>query len=233
MSDLRVIEGDCLEVLPTLAAGSVGCVCTDPPYGIPAGSAFVRRGGREVQDWGDVGHNVAVEGWLELVPWAENAVCLEFGQNGPGFVEEQIARHRAAGLTPWRFVILVKAAPPPTPRPTMVSAYEQALVSYRGKRMWFGSGYVPNVWRGNTPNRLGVANHPCEKPVEPLRMWLEALCPPGGTVLDPFLGSGTTLVACAQLGLNGLGIEREAEYCATAKARIAAATQQRRLALDT
>ena len=45
--------GDCLEILPTLEAGSVDCVLTDPPYGIPAGAAVWRRNGTAIEDWGD------------------------------------------------------------------------------------------------------------------------------------------------------------------------------------
>jgi len=69
-------------------------------------------------------------------------------------------------------------------------------------------------------------HHPTCKPVA-LMSWLaKLLCPPGGTVLDPFLGSGTTLVAAAKLGLKGIGIEQDAGYCDIARARVRAAAEQ-------
>ena len=49
---------------------------------------------------------------------------------------------------------------------------------------------------------------------------LRYACPPGGLVLDPFLGSGSTLVAARELGMRGIGIEREERYCAAAVARL-------------
>ena len=63
--------------------------------------------------------------------------------------------------------------------------------------------------------------HPCPKPVALMEWLLRNCCPPGGTVLDPFLGSGTTLVAAKKLGMNGIGIEREEAYCRMAEERLA------------
>lgn len=51
-----------------------------------------------------------------------------------------------------------------------------------------------------------------------------ASCPPGGLVLDPFLGSGTTAAACARLGRRFAGFEINAEYCRVARERVAAVT---------
>jgi site-specific DNA-methyltransferase (adenine-specific) len=49
---------------------------------------------------------------------------------------------------------------------------------------------------------------------------IKLVCPPSGTVLDPFAGSGTTGVAAKRLGFKFIGIEREAEYCEIARRRI-------------
>ena len=62
--------------------------------------------------------------------------------------------------------------------------------------------------------------HPTVKPVALMSWLVKLICPPGGTVLDPFMGSGTTGVACAKEGREFIGIEREDEYCAIAQARI-------------
>ena len=64
--------------------------------------------------------------------------------------------------------------------------------------------------------------------------WLSGLvCPPGGLVLDPFLGSGTTAVAAIQTGRRFLGYEIDAGYCEIARKRIAEAQAQPRLNFDT
>ncbi len=69
----------------------------------------------------------------------------------------------------------------------------------------------------------GVGNtHPCVKPLSLMRWLCRLITPPGGTVLDPFLGSGSTAIAASQEGFHCIGIEREAEYMAIARARITA-----------
>jgi adenine-specific DNA-methyltransferase len=62
--------------------------------------------------------------------------------------------------------------------------------------------------------------HPTQKPVLPLKQLIEAFCPPDGIVLDPFCGSGSTLIAAKQLGRRYLGIEIEEAHCATAARRL-------------
>jgi len=65
--------------------------------------------------------------------------------------------------------------------------------------------------------------HPTVKPVALMRWLVRLVTPPSGVVLEPFMGSGTTGVACVQEGFGFVGIEREAEYFEICKARIAAA----------
>jgi site-specific DNA-methyltransferase (adenine-specific) len=63
--------------------------------------------------------------------------------------------------------------------------------------------------------------HPCPKPVE-WALWLvERCCPASGTVLDPFMGSGTTLRAAKDIGRKAIGIEIEEKYCEIAAKRLA------------
>lgn len=66
--------------------------------------------------------------------------------------------------------------------------------------------------------------HPTQKPVQLMRFCLELIG--GGVVLDPFMGSGTTLVACAMMGLKGVGIERDPGYFDTACRRVEEAYRQ-------
>lgn len=69
----------------------------------------------------------------------------------------------------------------------------------------------------------GLANnHPTVKPVRLMEWLVKMVTPPGGTVLDPFCGSGTTMVAAERLGLDGIGIDRDDEdqYLAVARHRI-------------
>lgn len=79
---------------------------------------------------------------------------------------------------------------------------------------------------GETRDRFASAaranHHPTVKPVALMRHLVRLVTPPGGTVLDPFLGSGTTAIACEEEGFGWVGIEKEPEYVKIAGARLAA-----------
>jgi DNA modification methylase len=89
-------------------------------------------------------------------------------------------------------------------------------------------GRVVSVWGGDeddlTPGKKSTVPrqnvHPTVKPTELMRHLVRLVTPTGGTVLDPFLGSGTTGVACEMEGFPWIGIEKEAEYVAIAEARL-------------
>jgi site-specific DNA-methyltransferase (adenine-specific) len=226
IGDATLYHGDCLEILPTLP--KVDAVVTDPPYGIPAGAAVWRRNGTAIEDWGVEAHNAEVTGWRELVK-ASDAWIVEFGvRAGDSFAMAR--NHASAGWSPSNFYALVKSAPAPTPRPGFANAIELAVVSRAGRPKWHGTGYVPNRWIGLTPNRAGTDHgHPTEKPLEAMQQLVAALCATGFTTLDPFMGSGTTGVACANLGRKFIGIEIERKYFDIACERIDAAYSQGRL----
>jgi site-specific DNA-methyltransferase (adenine-specific) len=214
-----IYHGDCREILPTLEPAPL--LLTDPPYGIPAGSAVWRKNGTAIEDWGTVGHNAEVTGWREAARLAVNAWVVEFGvRAGDGF--GIAAAHQSAGWQPSQMYALVKSAPAPSIRPTFASALELACISRVGAPKWHGTGYVPNRWIGLTPNRAGTDHgHPTEKPLEPFHALIGALSAPGDVVLDPFLGSGTTARAAKDLGRRCIGIELEERYCEIAVNRLA------------
>jgi len=79
------------------------------------------------------------------------------------------------------------------------------------------------VW--TIPTKPYPEAHFAVYPVELIRTCIKAGCPKGGVVLDPFLGSGTTAVACKSLGRRYIGIEISPKYCEIAKARVNSATE--------
>ena len=81
------------------------------------------------------------------------------------------------------------------------------------------SGEFNERLKGTTTPQRGN-NHPTVKPVDLMRHLVRLVTPPGGTVLDPFLGSGTTGLAAEMEGFAWIGIEKEAEYVAIAEARL-------------
>jgi DNA modification methylase len=79
--------------------------------------------------------------------------------------------------------------------------------------------YVAKASKKERPNVNGIA-HPTVKPMTLMRYLVRLVTPPGGTVLEPFAGSGTTIEACVIEGFNCIAIEREADYLPLIEARL-------------
>ena len=92
--------------------------------------------------------------------------------------------------------------------------------------------YVAKASRSERNKGLERNIHPTVKPVDLMRYLIRLVTPKGGTVLDPFLGSGTTAVAAIEEGAAWIGCEREPEYLDIIKARVAAAQPGMGLTLD-
>jgi len=91
-----------------------------------------------------------------------------------------------------------------------------------GKK-WLEQGYNPkDVWSVTRLHRQDPEreDHPTQKPLEIIERMVLASCPPGGLVLDPFMGSGTTAVAALKHGRRFVGFEVNSEYCALARRRV-------------
>jgi site-specific DNA-methyltransferase (adenine-specific) len=109
--------------------------------------------------------------------------------------------------------------------------YDAATKKARSRKLFEGSkwlelGYNPkDVWSVSRLHRQHAerVDHPTQKPLEIVERMVLASCPPGGRVLDPFMGSGTTAVACARHGRQFTGYEINADYCAIAEQRVAGA----------
>ena len=94
---------------------------------------------------------------------------------------------------------------------------------------WLELGYNPkDVWSVSRLHREHAerADHPTQKPLEIVERMVRASCPPGGVVLDPFMGSGTTAVAARRCGRHFTGFELNPEYCAIIEQRLAAPQAQ-------
>ena len=214
--DVRLICANCLEVLPTLADGSVDAVITDPPYGVN-----LRYGGSFCD---------TADEWLRLVPrvvtWAlaGGLFCLTFGSSPT----------QARDLDAF----------PRVPDRTLVWTPSFSL-SKSQSHGYFYRWHPIYLW--NVPKRaqrdtaLDCLREPCEghqwwyhpgtKPVALLVKLMNGY--DLGTVLDPFMGSGTTGVACVQTGRRFIGIELSEQFFRIAQKRIAEAQAQGVLPLAT
>lgn len=89
-----------------------------------------------------------------------------------------------------------------------------------------------NVWNVNTVPNNKYRSHICEKPVEILERIVRVSSRPGETVLDCFMGSGSTMVACVNTGRNGIGIELDEKYFKIAEKRVMDAKRLKESSLD-
>lgn len=96
----------------------------------------------------------------------------------------------------------------------------------RKAKLWSSGEQSPGTFQAEGTDRTSTNHHPTVKPVALMRWLCRLITPPGGLILDPFTGSGTTGIAAALEDFRFLGIEREPEYVAIAEARIAKATEQ-------
>ena len=209
---VTIYHGDCLELPGLFAVAEV--MVTDPPYGINwtkrgggIGPAFTRPRAGIANDHDTTTRDAALYRWgnrpavvfgslyAAIIPPFLRHVLIWEKPNDAGVVGSTLGFRRdieAIYLTgPW---------PPRPPRSGSVIR-----------------SVAPNV--GGSASPAGQTGHPHSKPVDLMRALLEAA--PVGTVLDPFVGSGSTLRAAKDLGRRAIGIEIEERYCEIAARRCA------------
>jgi len=203
----RVIHDDCVEAMQSIDAGSVGFILTDPPYLVN----YRDRSGRAIM-------NDREAEWLKPA-FAQmhrilrrDAFCVSFY----GYTKTDLFMDawKAAGFRVAGHLVFTKKYASNSWHTQY--RHEQAYLLAKGwpdKPARPPPDVIPWTYTGN---KL----HPTQKPVGILKPLIEAFCPPGDTVLDPFCGSGSTLVAAQETGRAWLGIELDAAHHATAQRRL-------------
>jgi DNA modification methylase len=212
IGDCTLYLGDCMEVMPTL--GKVDAVITDPPYGIGA----------------DKGKGIGKSSFNGSKPIESR----EYKKNN---WDKERPDHKI-----FSHILSLKTT-------TLIwgGNYFADLLPPQGKWLWwdkcqtmptFGDGEL--AWtnlKGTTPKKFTYANnkifalkekryHPTEKPLALMKWCVELLPSQADVILDPFMGSGTTGVACAKMGRTFIGIELEEKYFDIACKRIEEAYKQ-------
>jgi DNA modification methylase len=206
IGDCRLILGDCLSVMPTL--GKVDAVVTDPPYGInySGQKESIKRNGTKGR-W-RVYHEE--KGWDKKPPdFALFEQMLELSS-------EQIiwgGNYFADRLPVSRGWLVWYKAQTGLSMSDCELAWTSLDIVLRMKTM-----HRTHLWKDRP-------QHPTQKPVA-LMEWCLGFLPDANIILDPFTGSGTTLVACAKLGRSGIGIELDEDYFNIACERVEKAYQQ-------
>lgn len=230
-----IYHGDCLDILPQL--GPVDHVITDPPYArdvyLRAASCTATNKGyseyelkRRGQAIGKLGAGAigAIDEMLE-------PVAQEFGRIARRWVlvysdAETTWRWRAALESAGLRYVRTGAWVKPDAMPQMSGdrpgvGFEPCTIAHAigGAMRWNGGG-KPALWVYGTSKGSARPDHPCPKPEPLLIEQIRQFTDHGETILDPFIGSGTTLVACKRLGRKAIGIEIEEKYCEIAAKRL-------------
>lgn len=201
----RLILGDCMDILPTL--GKVDAVITDPPYGIEYQSNLTP---------GKYGKLLGDDGTIDL-SFILHMSCpvLAFGAN---CYPNQLP-HRG------RWLCWDKRTADGACDAMLGSPFELAWCNKTS-----GFDKIVRILHGGVVNADGgKREHPTQKPVRLMVQCIEWVAALSQTILDPFMGSGTTGVAAIQLGRKFIGIEREPKYFSIACRRIEQAAKQGQL----
>ena len=224
IGDCTLYLGDCLEVLPTLA--QVDAVVTDPPYGISGNVGKTER--------------AKYAGQLRKFVYGEWDLTADLQ---PAFVELQrilsptgsvyvfCGGEQLSDLLMWlqslnystRTLAWIKKNPNVANGQHLWLPAVETIAYGKAHGGVFNAHCRPGAWFESPPSKR---YHPTQKPDDIVTDFILSSTRPGQTVLDPFMGSGTTGVACVKTGRKFVGIEIDPTYFEIACRRIAAAQQQ-------
>ncbi|MET4493553.1 DNA methyltransferase [Bradyrhizobium sp. LA7.1] len=203
----QILSGDCVQVMRRMGSACIDFILTDPPYLC----RYRSRDGQSIV-------NDDRDDWLEPA-FAEmhrllkpDSLCLSF--YGWHAADKFIGAWRKAGFRIVGHVVFKKRYASSVR--FLQGRHEQAYLLAKGDPK-LPSAPISDVldWE-YTGNRL----HPTQKPINVLQPLIEAFCPLDGIVLDPFCGSGSTLVAARRAARSSVGIELDAKHVETASLRL-------------
>ena len=236
----RVYQGDCVAMMKTWPAKFVHMIWTDPPYGHGNhdGDLNARLNDHRGTENKPIANDdadsmrIVVGDMLDeaarILTTPYSCCCCCCGGGGPRPTFAWLAqRMDERGLQFFHSVIWDKINPGLGWR--YRRQHEMVMVAHRkdGKLIWGDEDVaLPNIMRYSKPRN---SEHPNEKPVELAARFIAAHTKPGDIILDPFCGSGTTLVAAERLGRKWIGIELDPKWARLAEERVAAESAQGKL----
>lgn len=216
IGDAVLYLGSCLDVLQQVEGADV--LVTDPPYGIGGGSGTIgksRAHKHTYLSFEDTADNVRGS----VIPAIEAALAR---CNGRGVVTPG-PKCMTYYPVPSAFGALYQ---PATCALNVWGRASSQPIYYYGRPPRIGKDIGDTTYRIDNAQSEGAEDHPCPKPLSTWKQLVQLASNEGETVLDPFMGSGTTGVACAKLGRKFVGIEVEPKYFDIACRRIEAAYKQ-------
>ena len=223
IGDCTLYLGDCREILPSL--GGVDAVLSDPPYG---------DGDTHAKHLSSVTLKNGVPAGQELgFAGIDQGECVSIAKQWT-----EIARRWVVFTCEWKFIhaldeagVLVRFGiwrkPDGAPQFTgdrPGTGWEAVAICHRGGRKRWNGGGKHAFW--SVPKGENKSGHPTGKPIGLYLQFVQDFTEEGELILDPFMGSGTTGVACAKLGRRFIGIERDERYFDMACRRISEAQRQ-------
>lgn len=227
IGDCTLYCGDSLELLKAGVFGAVDSLVTDPPYKIPYKSKPQDRGtGRGVRllsfvwDVDGVTDDHVIPVLNLCTQSVRNAALVFCGVEQSGKIAGVMRKN---AMTAKHAVWVKPYPPPPMPNNWWPAAHENMVYAFR-KGAFFGD---ENPGRCNVflcdslrYGRAEKVGHPNQKPLELVKHLVRSVTPPGGSVIDPYMGSGTTAIAALSLGNTFIGCEIDPAHFAVACQRI-------------
>ena len=223
---MRLINGDCLEEMKNIPDGSIDMVLTDPPYNIAQKNNFksMGRAGIDFGEW-DKGFNQ--KAWLrELSRITNKNATIVIFNTFQNLTDTQRALEED-GFIYKDFLVMRKSNPMPRNRDRRyINSCEYALLMIKSGAKWVfnrkSDKYDSNVIETSVVAGKEKTKHTTQKPINVISELINRHTNENQKVLDPFMGSGTTGVACKNLSRDFIGIEKDETYFKIAQERISA-----------
>ncbi len=210
---------DCLEGFKKIHDKSVDLIITDPPYGI---SRELNCKNKRLGTTAKLNFNFGKwdkfnEEWFEIAIEKTKGWIITFcAKKDIGIYWDILEKN---GFVAVDSLAWIKPDPLPlNAKSRFLNAWEAIVVGKKNGAYW-GSNYFHNTLKFQAPKGKERV-HPTQKPVGLIKTLIELTTKKGDIVLDPFIGSGTTGVACKQLGRHFIGFEISKEFCKIARNRI-------------
>lgn len=216
----QVLHGDCAQVLASLPAGCVDFALTDPPYLVN----YQDRAGRSIAGDRDEDAPVIAAAFAQVYRLLrDNSLCVSY--YGWTRTDVFFAAWKRAGFRVVGHITFPK-------RYTSTSR----LMRYQHEGAYLlakGQPQPPEFPIGDVIDWTYSGNklHPTQKPLQVLTPLIESFCRPGGVVLDPFAGSGSTCVAAQSVGRKFIGVELDAHFHQVATRRLQSYSRRMSMAL--
>ncbi len=217
---LKLLHGDCLEVMKTIPDASIDAIITDPPYNIAQKNNFSSMG-RAGIDFGEWDKNADIFSYI-------NEASRILQKNGSFIVFNawknlgDIAKYsEQQGFETKDMIRLEKSNPMPRNRDRRyITDYECAIWFVKKNAKWIFNRQSKNYERPKFVASIETGFHPTQKNLSLMEWLIKIHTNENQTILDPFMGSGTTGVACKNLNRNFIGIEKDDNYFKIATDRI-------------